>query len=80
MRIHFQQGDVIAAQHATGWTAFFEDKDIIGEGETMMDAIADLNDQPTAADIREDAHYDDEDAFSRREYDLQRALEYRRES
>lgn len=42
MRIHFQQGDVIAAQHATGWTAFFEDKDIIGEGETMMDAIVDL--------------------------------------
>lgn len=45
MRIHFEQGDVIAAQHATGWTAFFEDKDILGEGETMMEAIADLNEK-----------------------------------
>lgn len=71
MRIHLRQGDVIAAQHSTGWTAFFEDKDVVGEGETMMDAITDLH--------RNNDDRENEDTISRRDYDLQRAAEYRRQ-
>lgn len=45
MRIQFHQGIVVVAEHASGWVAFFEDRDVLGEGDTMMSAIADLNEK-----------------------------------